>query len=160
MTPKWFWDSAALIAALLLAVALAAGAAAQKKPATAEELLGAALHQEEVEGNLERAIATYKKVVAEAGATRAVAGRALLRMGQCYEKLGNAEARKAYERVVREYADQSEIAAQARVRLAALGAAPSAKEKAGPILTELKLPAGQEAHALSPGNRSAPLSFE
>jgi Tol biopolymer transport system component len=124
MTPKWLWGSAALIAALLLVVALAAGAAAQKKPATAEELLGAALHQEEVEGNLERAIATYKKVVAEAGATRAVAGRALFRMGQCYEKLGDAqarEARKAYERVVREFADQSEVAAQARVRLAALG---------------------------------------
>ena len=121
MTQKWFWGSAALIAALLLAAALAAGAAAQKKPATAEELLGAALHQEEVEGNLERAIATYKKVVAEAGANRAVAGRALLRMGQCYEKLGSAEARKAYERVVRDYADQAEIVAQARVRLAALG---------------------------------------
>jgi Tol biopolymer transport system component len=120
MTQKWFWGSAALITALLLAVALAAGAAAQKKPATAEELLGAALHQEEVEGNLERAIATYKKVVAEAGANRALAARALVRMGQCYEKLGNAEARKAYERVVREFADQPESSKVARERLSAL----------------------------------------
>jgi Tol biopolymer transport system component len=35
--------------------------------------------------------------------------------------LGNTQARTAYERVVRDYADQSEIVAQARVRLAALG---------------------------------------
>jgi Tol biopolymer transport system component len=35
--------------------------------------------------------------------------------------LGNAEARTAYERLVRDYADQSEIVAQARVRLTALG---------------------------------------
>jgi Tol biopolymer transport system component len=122
MTQKWFWGSAALIAALLLAVALAAGAAAQKKPATAEELLGAALHQEEVEGNLERAIATYKKVLAEAGANRALAARALVQIGQCYEKLGSAEARKAYERVVREYADQPESSKVARERLSALTA--------------------------------------
>jgi Tol biopolymer transport system component len=121
MTQKWFWGSAALIAALLLAVALATGAA-QKKPATAEELLGAALHQEEVEGNLERAIATYKKVVAEAGATRAVVARALVQIGQCYEKLGSAEARKAYERVVREFADQPESSKVARERLSALTA--------------------------------------
>jgi Tol biopolymer transport system component len=120
MTPKRFWGSTALIAALLLAVALAAGAAAQKKPATAEELLGAALHQEEVEGNLERAIATYKKVLAEAGGNRALAARALVQIGRCYEKLGSAEARKAYERVVRDFADQAEPVRVARERIAAL----------------------------------------
>jgi Tol biopolymer transport system component len=77
-----------------------------------------------VEGNFEAAIAGYKKVIAEAGRNRALAAGALVRMGQCYEKLGDAqarEARKAYERVVRDYADQAEIVAQARVRLAALG---------------------------------------
>jgi Tol biopolymer transport system component len=41
-------------------------------------------------------------------------------MGQCYEKLGKDEARKAYERVLRDYADQNEAAEQARTRLAAL----------------------------------------
>jgi Tol biopolymer transport system component len=77
-----------------------------------------------VEGNFEAAIAGYKKVIAEAGRNRALAAGALVRMGQCHEKLGGAEAqeaRKAYQRVVREYADQAEIVAQARVRLAALG---------------------------------------
>jgi len=88
-----------------------------------EAQMGAAQHQEQVEGNFEAAIAGYKKVIAEAGRNRALAAGALVRMGQCYEKLGDAqarEARKAYERVVRDYADQAEIVAQARVRLAAL----------------------------------------
>jgi Tol biopolymer transport system component len=87
---------------------------------SAEVLLGAALHQEEVEGNLEAAIETYKKVLADHPDNRPVAARALLQMGRCYEKLGQDEARKAYERLVREYADQGEAAAQARVRLAQL----------------------------------------
>jgi len=89
-----------------------------------EARMGAAQHQEQVEGNFEAAIAGYKKVIAEAGRNRALAAGALVRMGQCYEKLGDTqaqEARKAYERVVRDYGDQAEIVAQARVRLAALG---------------------------------------
>jgi len=88
-----------------------------------EARMGAAQHQEQVEGNFEAAIAGYKKVIAEAGRNRALAAGALVRMGQCYEKLGDTqarEARKAYERVVRDYADQPELAAQARARLAAL----------------------------------------
>jgi hypothetical protein len=32
-------------------------------------------------------------------------------MGQCYEKLGGAEARKTYERVMPEFADQKEAVA-------------------------------------------------
>jgi len=79
-----------------------------------------------VEGDLKGAIEQYKKIAAQPGAGRATVATALLRMGQCYEKMGNAEARTAYERVVRDFADQAEIVAQARVRLAALGAAVSA----------------------------------
>jgi Tol biopolymer transport system component len=109
---------------LLITVALA-GVVLLANPSTqqsrsAEVLLGAALHQEEVEGNLEKAIETYKKVLADYHDNRPVAARALLQMGQCYEKLGKDEARKAYEQLVRDYADQSEQAKLARVRLAAL----------------------------------------
>ncbi len=112
------------LAVALLATVLA-GTPPQKRNASAEELMGAALHQEEVKGNLESAIALYKKVVAEAGSNRALAAKALVGMGQCYEKLGNNEARKAYERVVREFADQKDLAAQARARLAAMVGAPA-----------------------------------
>ena len=91
---------------------------------SAEVLLGTALHQEEVEGKLEAAIETYRKFLAEYPDNRPLAAKALLHMGQCYEKLGNAEARKAYERLVRDYADQSEQARLARTRLSALGKPP------------------------------------
>ena len=105
--------------ALGLLLALSPDTAAQKAQ-SAEVLLGAALHQEEVEGNLEAAIRTYKKILAEFPDNRPIAARALLQMGRCYEKLGTDEARRAYERLVRDYADQSEAAALARTRLAAL----------------------------------------
>ena len=87
---------------------------------SAEVQLKAALHKEQVEGDLKGAIEQYKKIAAQPGAGRATVATALLRMGQCYEKLGNAEARTAYERLVRDFADQAEIVAQARVRLAAI----------------------------------------
>jgi hypothetical protein len=45
--------------------------------------------------------------------------QALLRLGMAYEKQGDAEARKSYERLVREFADQTDLAQQARVRMAA-----------------------------------------
>jgi len=104
----------------LLGAALAAGFPAnQAKDDRAEVALQAALKKEAVDGDLKGAIELYKKVAASTN--RAAAAKALLRMGHCHEKLGNAEARTAYQRVVREFADQAEIVAQARVRLAALG---------------------------------------
>jgi len=107
----------------LLGAALAAGFPAnQAKGDRAEVALQAALKKEAVDGDLKGAIEQYKKIAQSTN--RAAAAKALLRMGQCHEKLGNAEAgeaRKAYQRLVHDYADQAEIVAQARVRLAALG---------------------------------------
>jgi Tol biopolymer transport system component len=108
-----------VVCAALAGSLLAANPPAQQTR-SAEALLGAALHQEEVEGNLEAAIETYKKILADYPVIRPVAARALLQMGKCYEKLGRDEARKAYERLVREYADQSEQAKVAQSRLAAM----------------------------------------
>ena len=109
----------------LLCATLSAGyLASQAKNNKAEVALQAAIKTETVDGNLRGAIEQYKKIAALPGAGRATVATALLRMGQCYEKLGAAdtrEARKAYEQVVREYADQAGIVTQARVRLAALG---------------------------------------
>ena len=102
-----------LVANLMLSAAFLA--TAQKTP---ESMLGAALHQEEVQGDLKGAIAGYQKVVATPGVSRKTAAEALVHVGQCYEKLGDAEARKAYERVVRDYADQKEAVALALARLA------------------------------------------
>jgi len=60
------------------------------------------------------------------GPDRSVAARSLLYIGSCHEKLGKDGAQKAYERIVREFADQREPAAEAQARLAALGRAAAA----------------------------------
>ncbi|MFZ2053312.1 MAG: tetratricopeptide repeat protein [Candidatus Aminicenantales bacterium] len=108
--------------ALALAMVLPVLAAAAQKSQSAEVLLGAALHQEEVEGNFEAAIETYKKILTDYPDNRPIAARALLQMGRCYEKLGKSGARMAYERLVRDYADQADQVKLARNRLASLAA--------------------------------------
>jgi Tol biopolymer transport system component len=108
----------------ILVLTILAFLAAGQGPDRAEVQLQAAIKKEVFDGDLKGAIEQYKKIVSSYGNNHAVAAKALVRMGQCYEKLGDTqaqEARKAYERVVRDYADQAEIVAQARVRLAALG---------------------------------------
>ncbi len=86
-----------------------------------EALLQAAKNTELVKGDLRAAIEQYKQILERSGVGRTVAAKALLEMGQCYEKLGQTEARSAYEQLVRQYADQTEQAQAARARLAALG---------------------------------------
>jgi Tol biopolymer transport system component len=111
--------------AFLVVAALALPTVLARQGDQAEVQLKAAINKEVVEGNLKAAIDLYRKI-AQSG-NRPVAARALVRMGQCYEKLGDAnarEARKAYEQVVREFGDQAEMAAEARTRLAALKAVP------------------------------------
>ena len=82
--------------------------------------LRAAMETETVKGDLKGAIEQYKKL--ETTADRAIAAQALLHMALCYQKLGDLQARQVFERVVREYAEQKEVAAQA---LAHLGGARS-----------------------------------
>ena len=109
------------LAVLVMAGALATGIGSGQQKGQQEVALQAAIRKEAVEGDLKGAIEQYKKIAAQPGAGRATVATALLWMGQCHDKLGNAEARTAYEWVVRDYADQAEQVKQARVRLAALG---------------------------------------
>ena len=53
---------------------------------------------------------------------RAVAAQALVRMAECYQKLGDSESRKIYEQIVRDYTDQKDAVTVAKAHL---GAAPS-----------------------------------
>jgi Tol biopolymer transport system component len=90
---------------------------AQQTAAQAEKLLASAQHKATIDGDLKGAIEDYKKIVAGAGVNRALAAQALVRMAECYQKLGDAEAQKVYERVVREFADQKEFVALAEARI-------------------------------------------
>jgi Tol biopolymer transport system component len=119
-----------LLTGLLFAALSAGYLAGQAKDNKAEVAIQAAIKTETVDGDLRGAIEQYKKIAAQPGAGRATVATALLRLGQCYEKLGSSdtqEARKAYEQVVREYGDQAAVAAEARSKLAALAGAGGAR---------------------------------
>ena len=103
---------------LAILACLAFGQAANQ----AEVQLQAAIQAEVIDGDLKTAIERYQRIVATFPSERPVVAKALVRMGQCYDRLGDAqarEARRAYERVVREFADQKEAAELARTLLAA-----------------------------------------
>lgn len=84
------------------------------------DLFQKALATERADGNLRDAIQLYDRVVKQSTRDRALAARALLRMAECYQKLGDTDARRVYERVVREFADQADAVSQARARLSAI----------------------------------------
>jgi Tol biopolymer transport system component len=99
-------------------------AAAALTAQTAQELFQQALVKERSEGKLNDAIQLYQRAAESAGKDRALAARALLQAGECYQKLGNSEARKLFERVLRDYNDQKPAVATARARLDTLASAP------------------------------------
>jgi len=109
-----------ILLAVITLAALSITAFAQRAK-EAEVLYHRGVQLEEVKGELKEAIAVYEKLLKEFVNVRTIAAQALLRMGICYEKLGQKEAQAAYQRILRDFADQAEIAAQARARLAALG---------------------------------------
>jgi Tol biopolymer transport system component len=102
--------------ALLFALAATAPANAQ----TGRDLFQQALVKERAEGDLKGAIALYERIVTDFTTDRSLTASALVQLGECYEKLGSAQARAAYQRVVSEFADQTDFVAQARSRLAVL----------------------------------------
>ena len=88
----------------------------QGQPASAVELQ-AAIATEQVKGDLDGAIAAYKKIAARASAPRNIRAKALLRLAGCYEKEGD-QALSVYQEIVRDFADQPE-AKLASAKLAA-----------------------------------------
>ncbi len=114
-----------LLIAVLAASMLAIGGQ------SGNDLFQKALVLERTDGNLQQAIKLYQQIVDKHSSDRKLAAKALMQMAQCYEKLGQAEARKTYELLVQNYADQSDLAADARQRLAALGQPPSALSRSG-----------------------------
>ncbi len=104
------------IMTVILAAALLAGAPTKND---AERMFKAARNAEFVDGDLKGAIEQYDAIVAKFADThRDVTADALVRMAECHTKLGNAEARKIYERVIKDYSDQKEAVAVAQARLA------------------------------------------
>jgi Tol biopolymer transport system component len=76
--------------------------------------------KEEGEGNLKEAINIYGQLANDNSVTRTVRAKALLQMGICYEKLGQKNATKAYEKLIAEYGDQKDLIAVAKRKLSFL----------------------------------------
>lgn len=112
-----------LVRVWLVAVLAGAGVSAQSLSVELQRVA----QQETVTGDLSAAIDGYKKIVARAGSNREVAAQALVRMAECHQKLGDAEARTIYERIVREFPERKEEVALARARLGGTAATASAK---------------------------------
>jgi len=137
-----------LLIAILAASVLAVGAQ------SGNDLFQKALLMERTEGNLPEAIKLYQRIVDKYAGDRKLAAQALMQMAQCYEKLGQAEARKTYERLVRDYADQTEQVEMARAKLAALGE--SRSKVAGSAMAVRRIWSGPEVDvsgAVSPDGR-------
>jgi len=107
------------VVAVALAVALLGSGATPAQ--SGNELFQKALVKERSEGDLAGAIKLYQAVLQKHGQDRKLAAKALLQLGRCHERLGQADARKAYERLLREYAEQIEQVEDARAGLAVLG---------------------------------------
>src|SRR5690348_15848871 len=110
---------ATICAACIVAAGL--GVLSAQTTAEAEKLLESARHKEVVDGDLKAAIEQYHQIAAKFARQPEIAERALFQLGQCQEKLGQADARKSYQRIVREFAGQRDIAARAQARLAPMG---------------------------------------
>ncbi len=86
-------------------------------------MLRSAIQKEEVEGDLQGAIDIYKKIVSKFSANKAIAAKAQLRIGLCYQKLGKKnlkQAQDAFQKVIENYPAQSAEVKQARENLTAL----------------------------------------
>ena len=86
---------------------------------SANDLFQQALVMERSEGKLLDANEIYERVIAT-GTDRALSAKALIRMGDNYERLGLRLARQAYQRVLDNYSEQQDTARIARDRLSFL----------------------------------------
>ncbi len=109
-----------VVAAVVALTVVASGLVAQEK--RQQEIdLQAAIRTETVDGDLDKAIAQYTAITGKYGTDRAVVAKALVQMAGCYQKRGDAQAKRIYERILREFADQKEAVAIARAQVGGNG---------------------------------------
>lgn len=87
---------------------------------TGGELYERAILLKEGEGDLDGALALFKRIVDEFSSNRPLSAKALFQIGVCQEKLGRQEAERSFRKIVDEYPEQTEVVGLARERLAAL----------------------------------------
>ena len=88
--------------------------------------LAAAIYEEEVTGNLDKAVELYMDILKQYPDNRSVAAKTLYHLGLVNEKMGQQKATEYFTRVVNTYPDQAEVVALAKARLAELSSPKSA----------------------------------
>ena len=86
----------------------------------AEQQLAMAIHEEEVNGDLQKALTLYDEIVKSFPDDRTIVAEALYRIGLSNEKLGNKQASKYYQNVINNYSDQTKLAQMAKRRLSVI----------------------------------------
>ena len=132
-----------LIGGLFLAAAAFTFAATNDLTTTLQR----GLFEEEANQNLTAAIAAYQSVAAQFDKDRKLAATAVFRLGECYRKQGDTNhAAAQYERVLRDFSDQAQLATLSRQNLAGLGA-PAATSAPPSLSTSTDASAGAAAAA-------------
>ena len=104
---------------LIIAFLLMTGSvSAQDNKASAS--LTAAIYEEEVTGNLDKAVELYLDILKKYPNDRPVAAKALYHLGLVNEKMGRQKANEYFTRLVNSYPDQTELVALAKTKLASL----------------------------------------
>ncbi len=92
---------------------------AQDKKASAS--LTSAIYEEEVTGNLDKAVELYLDILKKYPDDRPVAAKTLYHLGLVNEKMGKQKASEYFTRLVNTYPDQTEMVALAKAKLAEFG---------------------------------------
>jgi Tol biopolymer transport system component len=103
---------------MIVLIFLSCSVTAQENQASVA--LTAAIYEEEVTGNLDKAAELCLDILKEYPDDRPVAAQALYHLGLIHENMGKQQATEYFTRLVNTYPDQIEVVALARERLAVL----------------------------------------
>src|SRR4030043_1683596 len=103
---------------IIILVFLTGYLAAQDNKASVQ--LAAAIYEEEVTGNLDKAVELYLDILKKYPNNRPVAAKTLYHLGLVNEKMGKQKASEYFTRLVNSYPDQTELVALAKTKLASL----------------------------------------
>ena len=110
----------------LVGLTLAGGMAQAQTSRSPGARLKAAQYKQDIERDCKGALIDYHQIIKDyerstSASERDVAARALLQSASCHRRLGDEQAGALYDRVIREFKEQTQSVAQARAGLAALG---------------------------------------
>ena len=111
------------LASLLLCVLALIPSAGFAQTNSLTALLQQGLFEEQASRNLDAAIADYSTLAAQFDKDRQLAATAVFRLGECYRAQGKTnEAAAHYQRILRDFSDQTVLATLSRQNLAGMGA--------------------------------------